>query len=40
MSGELKPDFYRLELIKTVWEVPVKYQMLSPVGSGAYGQVW
>lgn len=39
MSGELKPGFYRLELNKTVWEVPEKYQMLSPVGSGAYGQV-
>merc|ERR1712223_232691 len=31
--------FYQLELNKTVWEVPERYQNLTPVGSGAYGQV-
>ena len=36
----LKASFYRVELNKTDWEVPNRYQNLSPVGSGAYGQVW
>lgn len=31
--------FHKVEVNKTVWEVPVRYQMLSAVGSGAYGQV-
>ncbi|XP_056338511.1 LOW QUALITY PROTEIN: mitogen-activated protein kinase 11 [Oenanthe melanoleuca] len=31
--------FYRQELNKTVWEVPQRYQNLTPVGSGAYGSV-
>lgn len=35
-----KPDFHTVELNKTEWEVPKRYSMLSPVGSGAYGQVW
>uniref|UniRef100_A0A8C0IPS3 mitogen-activated protein kinase n=1 Tax=Chelonoidis abingdonii TaxID=106734 RepID=A0A8C0IPS3_CHEAB len=35
MSQE-RPKFYRQELNKTVWEVPERYQNLSPVGSGAY----
>lgn len=35
-----RPKFYRQELNKTVWEVPERYQNLSPVGSGAYGSVW
>lgn len=34
------PTFYKAEINKTEWEVPDRYQMLSPVGSGAYGQVW
>ncbi|XP_071551490.1 mitogen-activated protein kinase 14-like isoform X1 [Panulirus ornatus] len=34
-----KPDFHIVELNKTEWEVPKRYSMLSPVGSGAYGQV-
>uniref|UniRef100_A0A671WEF5 mitogen-activated protein kinase n=1 Tax=Sparus aurata TaxID=8175 RepID=A0A671WEF5_SPAAU len=34
-----RPTFYRQELNKTVWEVPERYQHLSPVGSGAYGSV-
>uniref|UniRef100_A0A672KJU0 mitogen-activated protein kinase n=1 Tax=Sinocyclocheilus grahami TaxID=75366 RepID=A0A672KJU0_SINGR len=37
MSGE--PTFHRQEVNKTIWEVPVRYQNLSPVGSGAYGTV-
>lgn len=32
-------SFHKVEVNKTVWEVPVRYQMLSAVGSGAYGQV-
>ncbi|XP_076859845.1 mitogen-activated protein kinase 14A isoform X2 [Brachyhypopomus gauderio] len=34
-----RPTFYRQEVNKTIWEVPVRYQNLSPVGSGAYGSV-
>ncbi|RZC33268.1 Pkinase domain containing protein [Asbolus verrucosus] len=33
-------NFHKVEVNKTVWEVPERYQMLSAVGSGAYGQVW
>uniref|UniRef100_A0A8C1JZD2 mitogen-activated protein kinase n=2 Tax=Cyprinus carpio TaxID=7962 RepID=A0A8C1JZD2_CYPCA len=33
------PTFHRQEVNKTIWEVPVRYQNLSPVGSGAYGTV-
>nr|XP_018902011.1 PREDICTED: mitogen-activated protein kinase 14B-like isoform X2 [Bemisia tabaci] len=29
----------RVEINRTEWEVPERYQMLTPVGSGAYGQV-
>ncbi|XP_052214055.1 mitogen-activated protein kinase 14-like isoform X2 [Dreissena polymorpha] len=36
---KLKDGFYRVELNKTVWEVPNRYESLTPVGSGAYGQV-
>lgn len=35
-----RSGFYRQELNKTVWEVPERYQHLTPVGSGAYGSVW
>ncbi len=35
-----KEGFYRAELNKTVWEVPVRYQDLTPIGTGAYGSVW
>lgn len=34
-----KPNFYRMELKNAEWEVPNRYQNLSPVGAGAYGQV-
>lgn len=37
--AELPVGYYRTELNKTVWEVPVRYQELSPIGTGAYGQV-
>ncbi|XP_046662174.1 mitogen-activated protein kinase 14 isoform X2 [Homalodisca vitripennis] len=33
------PNFYKVEINRTEWEVPDRYQMLTPVGSGAYGQV-
>jgi len=36
----LKPNFYAVELNRTEWKVPKRYQKLTPVGSGAYGQVW
>ncbi|XP_063064551.1 mitogen-activated protein kinase 14A isoform X1 [Engraulis encrasicolus] len=39
MSQPERPTFYRQELNKTIWEVPVRYQKLTPVGSGAYGSV-
>ena len=35
----MKDNFYSIELNKTAWEVPQRYINLSPVGSGAYGQV-
>ncbi|VVC26317.1 Protein kinase domain,Protein kinase-like domain,Protein kinase, ATP binding site,Mitogen-activated [Cinara cedri] len=31
--------YYKIEINKTEWEVPERYQMLTPVGLGAYGQV-
>ncbi|XP_026121140.1 mitogen-activated protein kinase 14A-like isoform X1 [Carassius auratus] len=39
MSQKERPTFYRQEVNKTIWEVPVRYKNLSPVGSGAYGSV-
>ncbi|KPP60638.1 mitogen-activated protein kinase 14A-like [Scleropages formosus] len=39
MSHKERPTFYRQEVNKTIWEVPERYQNLSPVGSGAYGSV-
>ncbi|KAM8830374.1 mitogen-activated protein kinase 14B-like isoform 1-T1 [Synchiropus picturatus] len=39
MSQKERPNFYRQEVNKTIWEVPERYQNLSPVGSGAYGSV-
>jgi len=38
--ASLKPNFYSVELNRTEWKVPKRYQKLTPVGSGAYGQVW
>ncbi|XP_065909388.1 mitogen-activated protein kinase 14A-like [Dysidea avara] len=34
-----RADYHTLELNKTEWEVPNRYQDLSPIGTGAYGQV-
>uniref|UniRef100_A0A8C6WPN4 mitogen-activated protein kinase n=1 Tax=Neogobius melanostomus TaxID=47308 RepID=A0A8C6WPN4_9GOBI len=39
MSQNERPNFYRQDVNKTIWEVPERYQSLSPVGSGAYGSV-
>ncbi|KAG7283862.1 hypothetical protein CRUP_034049 [Coryphaenoides rupestris] len=39
MSHKERAVFYRQEVNKTMWEVPVRYQSLFPVGSGAYGSV-
>ncbi|KOB67508.1 p38 map kinase [Operophtera brumata] len=33
------PRFHKVEINKTEWIVPERYQALTPVGSGAYGQV-
>eukprot|EP00058_Branchiostoma_floridae_P028122 XP_002613613.1 hypothetical protein BRAFLDRAFT_93656 [Branchiostoma floridae] len=38
-AEKIKPHFYRVELNRTIWEIPERYQMLTPIGSGAYGQV-
>ncbi|XP_078091699.1 mitogen-activated protein kinase 11-like [Mustelus asterias] len=35
----VRTGFYKQELNKTIWEVPERYQNLTPVGSGAYGSV-
>ncbi|CAG0888505.1 unnamed protein product [Cyprideis torosa] len=35
----MKAGYYKIDLNKTLWEVPERYKSLSPVGSGAYGQV-
>ncbi len=35
-----KDGFYAIELNKTLWEVPMKYQDLTQIGTGAYGSVW
>ena len=37
--SKMKDDFYQVELNKTTWDIPKRYGNLSPVGSGAYGQV-
>uniref|UniRef100_A0A0B7BX34 mitogen-activated protein kinase n=1 Tax=Arion vulgaris TaxID=1028688 RepID=A0A0B7BX34_9EUPU len=34
-----KPDLVKVELNKTIWEVPSRYTIQNPVGIGAYGQV-
>uniref|UniRef100_A0A8C5H9T8 mitogen-activated protein kinase n=1 Tax=Gouania willdenowi TaxID=441366 RepID=A0A8C5H9T8_GOUWI len=39
MASHNEPGFYRLEIQKTTWDVPVRYDSLRPVGSGAYGTV-
>ncbi|XP_048462654.1 mitogen-activated protein kinase 14B-like [Rhincodon typus] len=39
MGTPVRKGFYRQELNKTVWEVPLRYTDLTPIGSGAYGSV-
>ncbi|XP_032893022.1 mitogen-activated protein kinase 14A-like isoform X1 [Amblyraja radiata] len=39
MGTPTRRGFHRKEVNKTLWEVPVKYIDLSPIGSGAYGSV-
>lgn len=38
--NEVPPGFHKVELNKTVWVVPDRYQNLTPIGTGAYGSVW
>ena len=40
MNESNEQKFYKIEINKTEWEVPERYKKLTPVGSGAYGQVW
>ena len=35
----MKEGSFRVELNKTIWEVPQRYTNLMPIGCGAYGQV-
>lgn len=35
----MKEAYHRVELNKTVWIVPERYQNLTPIGTGAYGSV-
>ena len=37
--SKMRDNFVQIELNKTTWDIPGRYQNLSPVGSGAYGQV-
>uniref|UniRef100_A0AAY4BW04 mitogen-activated protein kinase n=1 Tax=Denticeps clupeoides TaxID=299321 RepID=A0AAY4BW04_9TELE len=39
MTSPVKTGFHRLEIQKTLWDVPDRYGSLKPVGSGAYGTV-
>ena len=39
-SRQLKAGYYTVELTKTVWELPERYQDLRPIGIGAFGSVW
>ncbi|XP_028815143.1 mitogen-activated protein kinase 12 [Denticeps clupeoides] len=39
MSARGRPGFHRLEVNRTVWEVPERYRDLRQVGTGAYGTV-
>lgn len=36
---EVKPGFYKIELMKSVWVLPNRYQDLQPLGNGAFGCV-
>ena len=37
---EVPLGFHHIELNKTEWNVPIRYQDLSAIGGGAFGQVW
>ncbi|KAJ8017134.1 hypothetical protein DPEC_G00014600 [Dallia pectoralis] len=39
MESPVEKGFYRLEIQKTIWDVPEQYAELKAVGSGAYGTV-
>jgi len=39
LQRRMREGYHRVELNKTVWEVADRYVNLTPVGSGAYGQV-
>lgn len=39
LAPDLKPGYHRIELNRTMWEVPDRYSKLQTIGSGAYGQV-
>ncbi|ESO06544.1 hypothetical protein HELRODRAFT_106175 [Helobdella robusta] len=39
VASSSRPGFHKLELNKTFWDVPIRYQDLVSIGSGAYGQV-
>ena len=36
----LKPGYYRLEINKTLWEIPSRYTNLQLIGQGVFGSVW
>ena len=36
----IKPNFHRIEINHTNWEVPERYQDLMALGVGAFGSVW
>ena len=38
-SKKMRDNFVQIELNKTTWDIPERYQNLSAVGAGAYGQV-
>ena len=35
----MRDNFVQIELNRTTWDIPERYQNLSAVGAGAYGQV-
>ena len=39
-TSKIPPNYQKLELNKTEWLIPLRYTNATPVGSGAYGQVW
>ena len=38
-EGPVKPGYHRVELLRAVWDLPVRYQDVQPIGTGAYGSV-